>query len=244
MIGDRKILGVIPARGGSKGLPGKNLRMAGGKPLLAWTLEAASGSRYLDRLILSSEDKDIIASGRSLGLEVPFVRPAELAGDEVSAVEPVIHALEQLPGYDYVVLLQPTTPLRSKNDIDGCIELCFERNADAVISVTAVKQNPFWMFQRQEDGRLSPLMDRSYLLTQRQGLPDVFYPNGAVYVAGTDYFFRYRTFSGERTYGFEMPRERSVDIDDEKDLAEFERIVQRYGLCTESISDLASNREV
>ena len=125
MIGSRSILALIPARGGSKGVKRKNVREVGGKPLIAWTIEAAKASRYIDRLILSSEDRAIIDVATAHGCEAPFVRPAELATDEADAMAVVRHALSALPErYDYLLLLQPTSPMRTANDIDGAIELC------------------------------------------------------------------------------------------------------------------------
>jgi CMP-N,N'-diacetyllegionaminic acid synthase len=114
MINGKTILGIIPARGGSKGIPRKNLIIFGGKPLMAWTIEAGLQSHYIDRLILSSEDEEIIAVAREWGCEVPFIRPAELSRDDTPGIEPVIHAIKTLKtSYDYIILLQPTSPLRS-----------------------------------------------------------------------------------------------------------------------------------
>lgn len=122
MINNKKILAIIPARGGSKGLPRKNIRELAGKPLIAWTIEAGRKSKYIDRLIVSSEDFEIIEVAKKYGAEIPFVRPKHLAEDESLGLDPVFHALRELPGYDIVVLLQPTSPLRLTEDIDACIE--------------------------------------------------------------------------------------------------------------------------
>lgn len=123
-----KILAIIPARGGSKGVPRKNIRDLAGKPLIAWTIEEAKKSKYITRLILSSEDEEIIEAAKKYGCEVPFVRPIELAQDNTPGIEPVLHAIEKCPGYDYVLLLQPTSPLRTVEDIDGCIEFLLNKN--------------------------------------------------------------------------------------------------------------------
>ncbi|MEH2097772.1 acylneuraminate cytidylyltransferase family protein, partial [Nostoc sp.] len=121
MIHGKKVLAIIPARGGSKAVPRKNIREIGGKPLIAWTIEEAKKSQYIDRLILSSEDDEIISIAQKWGCEIAFKRPVELAQDDTPGIAPVLHALNQLPIYDYVVLLQPTSPLRQVIDIDGCI---------------------------------------------------------------------------------------------------------------------------
>ena len=134
MIDGRSVLAIIPARGGSKGVPRKNIRPLGGKPLIAWTIEAAHRSAWIDRLILSSEDQEIIDTACAWGCDVPFVRPAELARDCTPGIDPVLHALKQLPSFDLVVLLQPTSPLRSAADIDRCIERCQRGGAPAAVT--------------------------------------------------------------------------------------------------------------
>ncbi|MFH1070336.1 MAG: acylneuraminate cytidylyltransferase family protein [Candidatus Glassbacteria bacterium] len=225
MIDGRRVLAVITARGGSKSLPRKNLRLMAGKSLLAWTVEAAQGSRLINRLVLSSEDPEIIRAAGELGCEAPFVRPRELAGDDVSAVDVVIHAIRELPGYDYVLLLQPTTPFRSASDIDNCIELCRREDAPAVISLAPVKKNPFWMFRLDEEGRLQPLIEREWENSQRQDLPEFYVINGGVYVARTDYLLEHGAFIGNRTLGYVMPEDRSLDIDTVEDLSYAEYLV-------------------
>lgn len=218
MIAGRKILAVITARGGSKGVPRKNIRMVGGKPLIAWTIEAAKASRHLDRVVLSSEDDEIIAVARSHGCEVPFVRPVSLAQDETPGVDPVLHALDELPGYDVVVLLQPTSPLRIGEDIDGCVALFATSGADACVSVAPAEQSPYWMFRLGEGGRMLPLMPDGPDGRRRQDLPPVWVLNGAVYVADCAFLRRERGFLGGRLVGYPMPLDRSLDIDSERDL--------------------------
>jgi N-acylneuraminate cytidylyltransferase len=225
MINGMKILCVIPARGGSKGLPGKNIRVVGGKPLIEWTADAAAGSKYIDRSILSSDDQEIIAVGRACGLDVPFIRPARLAGDKVSAQQVALHALEQLPGYDILVLLQPTSPLRLPLDIDICIEACVENNLKSAISVAAPEKSPYWMFTRAKDMRWHPIMGWDYMLKQRQELPTVVCPNGAVYVAGAKFLIDNGSFINPDMVCCEMPRERSLDIHNEHDIRVLETIV-------------------
>ena len=130
MIGDKSVLALIPARGGSKGVPGKNIRPAGGKPLIAWTIEAAKCSRYIDRLILSTDDPAIVAVAKQFGCDVPFMRPAELATDQADSMVVVRHALQAIgERYDYLVLLQPTSPLRIAADIDAAVERCLQSDA-------------------------------------------------------------------------------------------------------------------
>lgn len=221
MIDGRKVLGLIPARGGSKGLPGKNVADLAGRPLIAWTIEAARRSHYIDRLILSCDDEAICAVARTWGCEVPFVRPEELARDETPSVPVVLHALETLgEDFDILVFLQPTSPLRSTEDIDACIEHCRPGGAPACIAVTEPAKSPFWAYTMDGEGRLAPLIPRppSGGPTRRQELPTVFAPNGAVYVAHVPWFRQHRAFLSTGTVGHVMPAERSVDIDGPIDL--------------------------
>ena len=225
MIDGKRILAVIPARGGSKGVPGKNIRMAGGKPLIAWVIQAATKSRYIDRVIVSSDDAKIIDTATAFGCEAPFVRPGELAEDNRPTAGAVKHAVETLPGFDYVVTLQPTSPLTESGDIDDCIRRCVHTGSDACVSVTASDKSPFWMFTFAEDGTLNPVMGPDSLKTRRQDLPRVMVPNGAVYVTKCDFVVQRDTLYADRTLGVEMPKERSIDIDTELDFLFFETLL-------------------
>lgn len=183
MIDGKSVLAIIPARGGSKGVPRKNIRLVAGKPLIAWTIEEAKKSRYIDRLILSSDDREIIEVAEEWGCEAPFVRPAEISQDVTPGIEPVIHAIQSLAGFDYVVLLQPTSPLRTFMDIDGCLELCVQKGIPACVSVVEPEKSPYWMYKLDADGRMQPLLETGQNFERRQDLPKVYVLNGAVYVA-------------------------------------------------------------
>jgi N-acylneuraminate cytidylyltransferase len=218
MIEDKTVLAIVPARGGSKRIPGKNLREVGGKPLLAWTIEEAQKSRYIDRLILSSEDDEITRIAQAWGCEVPFKRPIELAQDETPGVDPVLHALAVLPGYDYVVLLQPTSPLRRASDVDLCLEKCLTSKAAACVSVSEAEDSPYWMYTISSEGNLSKLIETSDSFTRKQDLPKVYKLNGAVYVAQCHWLSKKKSFLSDQTIAHVMPQERSIDIDTELDL--------------------------
>ena len=225
MYKGKKILAIIPARGGSKGVVRKNLRPLGGKPLLAWTAAAARGSEYLDRTILSSEDDEIIALAGELGLDVPFKRPEALARDDTPGIAPVLHALELLKteNYDYVVLLQPTSPLRQAADIDAAISRCIDGAAPACVSVCETPHPPWWMFGLDAKNRLVPVLDAAAIPARRQDAPRTYQLNGAVYVAQTAWLTRQDAagqpgFIGPETLASIMPYERSLDIDTETDL--------------------------
>jgi N-acylneuraminate cytidylyltransferase len=218
MINGHKVLAIIAARGGSKGLPGKNIIDLGGKPLLAWSIEAARRSRYIDRLILSSEDEEIIAVAEKFGCEVPFRRPHELATDAATIDPVLIHAFDHLnETFDYVVLLQPTSPLRMTRDIDGAIELCDARGAPACVGMCENSKPVEWMYRVGRDGDINPILGE-IVTTRRQELPATFVINGAVYVARVDWYRNSRSFLSPGTVAWRMPRDRSLDIDTELDL--------------------------
>ena len=219
MIQNKKVLAVIPARGGSKGIPHKNLAPLLGKPLINWTIEAARSSRYIDRLILSSDDPHICEVAEAAGCEVPFMRGAALATDEAKTIDVVLDALDRVAGYDLLILLQPTSPLRSSADIDGCLELLVERGAHSAVSVTPVQEHPFLVYSMDVDAHLEPLMkvDPAASL-RRQDLPDLFSLNGAIYAADIEWLRGSQTLVSSETVGYQMPITRSIDIDEEMDL--------------------------
>lgn len=213
MINEKKVLALIPARGGSKGVPRKNVRMLGGKPLIAWTIEAAIQSKYIDRVMLSSEDEEIIEVAKKWGCDVPFVRPKELAQDDTPSMEVILHGIEQVKGYDYIVLLQPTSPFRTTEDINKCIEKCVENNQESCVSIVEVSQNPYWMYTVKENEVLNPLIEIDDKYYQRQKLPKTYILNGAVYVASIEWLKQSKSFLSKNTTSVEMTKEKSIDID-------------------------------
>ncbi len=211
-----RFLGVIPARGGSKGVPRKNVRLLAGKSLIEWAIEQAEQSRYIDNIIVSSEDEEICQVAKQLGAEVPFVRPVELASDTASGVDVLCHAVENtVENYDYVVLLQPTSPLRESSDIDRAIEYCIEQAVTSVVSVAEATKSPYWMYQMKEGGGLTPFVENA--ASNRQELPQSYALNGAVYVLEVAGLLASRKILDEQTLGYVMPAERSYDIDTETD---------------------------
>jgi CMP-N-acetylneuraminic acid synthetase len=221
MLHHHRILAVVLARGGSERLPGKNLRPLAGQPLLHWTFEAAANSKYLDQVIISSDSQDIIEYAREQKVDAPFIRPAELAGPTVTSDETLLHALKwqiehEMQTYEYVVMLQPTSPLRTASDIDQAIELLASSpNALSVVSVTALPKNPAWLKRVTADGYLEPLLPSN--------TDQVFLPNGAVYVARVAEFLTQPQLYTSKTLPMVMPSNRSIDIDqiEEFELAEY-----------------------
>ncbi|WP_339060487.1 acylneuraminate cytidylyltransferase family protein [Tepidibacillus marianensis] len=224
MLNGKRILGIIPARGGSKGVPRKNIRVVAGKPLIAWTIDEARKSKYIDQLILSSEDQEIIQVAKEYDCEVPFVRPKELAQDNTPGIDPVLHAIEMLSGYEYIILLQPTSPLRTVEDIDGCIEKCIQNQNDYGVSVTETDKSPYWMYSIEND-KMVPVLSQDMIINRRQESPKVYELNGAIYIAKTEKLIESKTFLNKVTVPYIMPKERSVDIDTELDLKLVELIL-------------------
>ena len=213
MIKSKKVLAVIPARQGSKGLPGKNTRMLAGKPLLGWTIAAAQNSQLIDRLVLSSNDSLAMDYARSVNCEVPFSRTEELSSDTVAGVDVVIDAVNRCPGFDVVVLLQPTSPLRTTEDIDNALRFAIENSATSCISIVQSSSSPHWMYYKNSEQQLFQVLDGQNI-TRRQDLPLVYEPNGAIYIAEINHLLNQRSLITTDTVGYEMPRDRSIDIDD------------------------------
>lgn len=219
MIDGNKILGLIPARGGSKGIPRKNLIDVAGRPLIAYTIDAAKESQYLDKVVVSSEDDEILEISENLGAEI-LRRPMALAQDETPGIEPVLHAVDCLPGFDFVVLLQPTSPLRSVDDIDGALELCVRERVPSCVSVRLASESPYWMYNLIEKSKLKPLLVGK-VPARRQELPAAYILNGAVYIADIVWLRKSLSFLTKETIAFIMPPDRSLDIDTKEDLNRF-----------------------
>ncbi len=231
-----RVLGLIPARGGSKGVPRKNIKQLAGKPLLAYTAEAALAAQQLDRVILSTDDSEIAEIGQKLGLEVPFLRPAELANDKSPTLPVVQHALsfveDQGDRFDAVCLLQPTNPLRRAADIDDCIKLMKLSGADAVVSVLPVpaEHNPHWVYFRNADGSLRLSTGEAFPIPRRQDLPPSFHREGSIYVSRRDVVMEENSLYGARVIGFEIDPARSVNIDTLEDWEYATELISRYDL--------------
>ncbi len=229
LMPSERALALITARGGSKGLPRKNVLVAGGKPLIAWTVEAALGATSIGRVVLSSDDDEIMAAAQAAGCEVVFRRPVELATDHATSMDVVFHALKHLPGHEHVVLLQPTSPLRTAFDIDSAFALMQRRGAPACVSVTEVDQSPYWMYRLSDGDRLDHVVVPPPGVSRRQDLPPTYTLNGALYIARVDWLIRARSFLGPETVAYCMPRSRSIDIDDAADFQRFVQAVESSG---------------
>ncbi|BBM87893.1 acylneuraminate cytidylyltransferase family protein [Candidatus Uabimicrobium amorphum] len=224
MYNNKNILAIIPARAGSKRVPNKNIKDLAGKPLIGWTIEAATKSRYIDNVVVSTDSEKAIEVAKSYDIEVPFVRPAHLATDAASSMDVITHALEFLQKassstYEYIMLLQPTSPLRDHMDIDNAIEFCFEKNAEAVISVCEMEHSPLWSNTLPEDNSMENFISKEVSHKRSQELPTYYRLNGAIYLAKTEKFLLDKTFFLEKNiFAYVMPNEKSVDIDNEIDM--------------------------
>lgn len=233
-----RTLGLIPARGGSKGIPGKNRRSLGGKPLLAWTAEPARAAKGLDRVVLSTDDEAIARIGRDLGLDVPFLRPDDLARDETPMLPVVVHALDTLEEagdvFDAVCLLQPTHPLRTAEDIDRAIARLGVtdpvRAVDTVMSVLPVphEHNPHWVFFADGE-RLVLATGESEPIPRRQELPPAFHRDGSVYVVRAEIVRQRGSLFGPRMAGVIGDPARYVNLDGPEDWAKAERLIADAG---------------
>ncbi|MBO4249546.1 acylneuraminate cytidylyltransferase family protein [Halomicrobium sp. IBSBa] len=220
------IFAIVPARGGSKRVPRKNIRSVGGKPLIAHTLEQSRRASEIDRTIVSTDSEEIATVAQNHGGEVPFMRPAELATDEASSLDVARHALDWVrsEGHDpdVLVLLQVTTPLRTVEDIDGAIRtLRDDPDVQSVVSVSEYETPPHWAVEC-EDGYLRPHFDAETLwgedVKRSQDVPTLYHPNGCLFAVETEQFDSEATFYTDQTAAYEMPRDRSLDIDEPFDL--------------------------
>lgn len=223
------MIAIIPARGGSKGLPGKNIRPLNGEPLIAYTVEAALQAKHIDRVIISTDDSEIARIAVQHGAELPFMRPSYLASDTAMAVDNYIYTIDRLEKEEGVmigsfVVLQPTSPLRTSEDIDNAINLFLQKNADSVISYTKEAHPISWHKYLDEDGHFIDIINSK--VANRQDYRISYYPNGAVYVFKTD-IIRQKTYYTQNSYAYVMPRNRSVDIDSIEDFEYAEYLLQK-----------------
>jgi N-acylneuraminate cytidylyltransferase/CMP-N,N'-diacetyllegionaminic acid synthase len=227
-----RTVALIPARGGSKGIPHKNIRDLAGKPLIAYTIEAALKSKALERVIVSTDDVKIAKVARSYGAEVPFLRPAELAKDDTPSLLVIQHAVKYIEEdegrkLDVVVILQPTSPLRSEKYIDEAVEKLLRTGADSVITVCKVRHHPFWSFTVKGD-RVYPFSEKGIAVSRRQDLPEIYAVNGAVYAVRRNVLFEQNSVFGRDTKAVVMPYEESVEIDDYFDLFVAEMVMKYW----------------
>lgn len=229
MINQKSVLALIPARGGSKGIKNKNIINLCGKPLIAYTVEAAKKSKYIDAVILTTDSEKIAEVAADFGAEVPFMRPAELAADKSKTIDAILHALKTLHDmgreYDVLVLLQPTQPLRTADDIDGALEKFIRTSCTSLVSISAVADHPILIRTINEQDGLVPMLNTSSTC-RRQDMPDYYRVNGCIYINAIDEITEETSFSDNKR-PYIMDLNHSLDIDELSDLAVAEYYLRR-----------------
>lgn len=233
MFKERKCLAVITARGGSKGLPGKNIKVLLGKPLIAWTIEKALESKCIDRVVVSTDSDEIASVARKYGAEVPFMRPVELSGDNIGSFDVVAHAIEYLAKngdeYDYVVLLEPTSPMRKKGDLDNAITALIdkEEEADSLVSLGRVNlEHPAVIKKVNDTGFMEPYVEKPEKATGRQGFSPAYFPYGVIYLTKINALYKHKSFYQPRTMPHFIERWQCYEVDDIYDFMIIETIMR------------------
>lgn len=227
-----KILAIIPARAGSKRLPGKNTKKMAGKPLIQWTMEAAKNCKLLAEVIVSTDDESIVELAKKTDVNVPFLRPLELAQDESTSIDVIKHAVEFFKKhgrkFDYIMLLQPTSPLRTAWHIDEAINLLKDKNADAIISVCPTEHPPLWSNTLDEDGKMDLFISSDIKNTRSQDLPVYYRLNGAIYITKIERLLSENTmFIKDNIFAYKMTTKSSIDIDESIDFTLAEAIMEK-----------------
>ncbi len=225
-------LGIIPARGGSKGLPLKNIKKLNNTPMIAYTIKAALDSEIIDRIVVSTDDPDIAEISQKYGAEVPFLRPDYLATDTATTIDVVSHCInyyENELGFqvDNIILLQPTSPLRTSKDIQEAFRIFIENEANSLQSVCRATSHPY-LLRRVEDSILSPYLHFDNKNLRRQDLKEIYQLNGAIYIAKKEVLTKYISLVGEKNCAYIMSKESSIDIDDIYDFKMVEILMQEY----------------
>ncbi len=217
MYKDKTFLAIVPARGGSKRLPRKNVLDLMGKPLIVWSIEAALESRYIDSVVVTSDDSEILQIAKEFKANT-VKRPKNLASDTSSTFDAIEHTINNLKRYDYIVLLQPTSPLRNANHINEAIELLISKKADAIVSVCKMEHSPLWSNTLPKDDSMQGFLRDEVLNKRSQDLETFYRLNGAIYICKTEKLLEQKSFFlKKRIYAYRMSRENSIDIDEKMD---------------------------
>jgi len=213
----RKFLAIIPARGGSKRLPRKNILKLAGKPLIAYSIEASLQSKYIDRVIVSSDDDEILNISKDYGADI-IKRPDYLASDTATSFDAVKHTIQNVANYDYIILLQPTSPLRNTSHIDQAIKLLETKNADAIVSVCEMDHSPLWSNTLDDSLSMKNFLADEVLAKRSQDLESYFRLNGAIYICSVEKLLEEQSFFlRDNIFAYVMSREDSIDIDEKLD---------------------------
>jgi len=238
MINGKSVLAIIPARGGSKGLPGKNIKELCGKPLVAWPIHAAKNSLYIDKIIVSTDDPQIVDIARREGAEVPFLRPSELAADDSTTISVIVHAInflaELYEAFEYCILLEPTSPLTEGCDINRAIELLesMRTKADSIVGVSnVVSTHPVFDVRITQEGLISPYVGEHFSdAVRRQEIEELYFLEGSLYISDVKTLLEKQTFYHSRTLPYIMPKWKAFEVDDMVDLICIEAIMKNLDL--------------
>jgi CMP-N,N'-diacetyllegionaminic acid synthase len=234
MINNKKVLVIVPARSGSKGLKDKNILEIHGKPLLAWPINAALKSKYVDEVVLSTDSETYKQIGLEQGAKVPFLRPVEFSGDNIESIDVIFHCIEwfedQSMVFDILVLLEPTSPMTETIDIDNALEkLLSSPSSTSIVGVSKAECNhPIFAYKKAESSLLEPFINQTGQAIRRQELDDAFYLDGSLYISCIKALKKEKTFYTESTMGFEFPKWKAFEIDDEIDFEIVELLMKKY----------------
>lgn len=231
MINNKRVLAVVTARGGSKGLPEKNIRPLLGKPLIEWTIAAGKAATSIDTLIVSTDDEKIAEIAKQAGARVPFARPAKLADDTASSIDVVLHAIDTLESmgeyYDIVILLEPTSPMRESSDIDEALKKLLSSDAKSIVSVChAESQHPAFMYRLTQDSLLNPFSGKHPTNLRRQDIEPVYFLDGTLYASHIEVLRKEESFYHDNTLAFEVPKYKSFEVDDIYDFITIEALMK------------------
>lgn len=224
MGGRNNILAIIPARGGSKKLPKKNIKILFGKPLISWTITSAKQSSMIDKVVVSTDDEEIAKVSKEYGGEVPFMRPGSLAKDDTPTILPILYTLQYMKEYETVIVLQPTSPLRTTYDINNSIQKYLNYKARGCVSITSSSKPSSWFCHLKKGERIR---FKQKIAARRQDEEHPYYLNGAIYIANIKWVLTFEKLFENGFLGYQMPIERSIDIDTEFDLLFAEYILEQ-----------------
>lgn len=233
MYNNKTFLAIIPARGGSKGLPGKNIKPILGKPLLQWTIEAGKNSKYIDELVVSTDSNEIAEVAKNCHAAVPFMRPDHLSGDTATSFVALKHAIdfyssELQKEFDFIIKLEATSPLRTAEDIDRAIETLMESDADAIVGIGRTEdQNPAFLVRLDNQNRISGYVNPDMTVIRRQDVDDIYFFEGSLYISKTDVLLEKKTFYHSNTLGHIMPKYKTLEIDDIDDFVMVEALMKQ-----------------
>ena len=227
MLNGKTFLAIIPARGGSKRLPHKNILELAGKPLIFWSIDSGLKSKYIDKVVVSSDDNEILSISKKYGAEI-IKRPDYLGNDTAKTFDAIKHTIENIQKYDYIVLLQPTSPLRNESHIDEAIELLELKKTDAIVSVCEMEHSPLWSNTLPQDDNMNSFLKDEVLNKRSQDLEKYYRINGAIYICKTEKLLSEESFFlKDNIFAYKMDRLDSIDIDEEIDFIIAKSIKER-----------------